>query len=368
MDEKICPICKRPSDRDENFCGFCRYPLNVKKITEYGPGDIKTFLTHLQTVLRPYASIKFNDDFLDQAYHELFSLDWLRPETAVTNFAFMRGMHAARGYFEYPTLDLGCGAGVFLSIFFGAKLYPRFDDYGSVDLEKTDIYNSYQGAYKNCLAQKPSPIGYGIDIKENSVKNAADLGAYDEVKAGDVRKLPFASGSMNTVFSNMVDDIRAEDLPAVFGEARRVLKDGKYFIFVTPAEDYRSGLYYYPLARQKSEAGEAKEAELFLQYDRGRSEWEPRSKEFWKDFLTRQSFKMVSYAPCLDGDALKFWDVGFRPFFPELLKLRKAVFEKNYLIEFKTLALEILKNYFFPVANRPLGPDATFAVVVAQKN
>src|SRR3989338_9107878 len=113
MEEKVCPICKKVS-RNENFCDHCRYPLNVTKLTEYSPEDIKNFLTHLELILRPYATATFADPFLEQAYHELFSIDWLRAETAVTNFTLLRAMHEARQYFEYPTLDLGCGTGVFL--------------------------------------------------------------------------------------------------------------------------------------------------------------------------------------------------------------------------------------------------------------
>lgn len=157
-------------------------------------------------------------------------------------------------------------------------------------------------------------------------------------------------------------------MPAVFKEIHRILKKNKHVIFTAPTDSFRDGLFYYPLAKKLSKKGKYEKTRMLLQYDRGRSGWEPRPRKYWEEFFEISNlFKIVNYSPFLDNRLLKFWDVGFRPFFPKLIMLKEAVQKEEYLLEFKALVVEIMKNYFFNLIRRPINENCTFAVIVAKK-
>ncbi|MCF8067738.1 MAG: class I SAM-dependent methyltransferase [Desulfobacterales bacterium] len=294
-------------------------------------------------------------------------MDWLRPESAIFNFMQLKSLHKYRSYFHYPTLDMGCGNGLISSIFFGGKLNFDFDNYGSIDLSNTDVYNSHTGSNINILSKKPSPIGYGIDIKVNSINNAKDLNVFDDLNVGDIRNLPFENNSVSTVFSNMIDDIKDDDLSQTFKEIYRVLRPDQYVIFTSPSEDYRNSLFYYPEIIRLIKADKADKAQQYKQYDRGRSHWLPRTTTFWKDFLEVHSFKLEVCESFLDDRLLKIWDVGLRPFFPKLLEIRNEFNNNNMLRELKSVIVEIFENYFFNIVNKPLNNKSSFLIIIAKK-
>lgn len=362
-----CPVCKKPTG-DGNFCIFCRYPVNVIRLLDFSKDDYMTLLSDLHNVLLKFNKVSFNDPYLDQAYHELLSFNWLRPEAALFSFMMLKSISKYKEHLKYPTLDLGCGDGTFTTILFGGQFQSIADNYGSVDLTKTDLYDHYTRYQKNILRKKPEKIGFGVDIKPNSIENTKDLDVYDHLEVGDIRNLPFEDRCVNSVFSNVIDDIEEEDLPNVFKEIRRVLKDQGIVMFTSPTENYRLGLYYHPKAQEASKRNNTKEAEKFAQYDRGRSEWQPRSKEFWQKFLSDHSFELLAYEPFLSEELLKFWDTGFRPYFPILLTIKEQLADNEVLLETKNVIVELMKNYFFGFTNLDLQSKSTFALIIAKRD
>ena len=361
-----CPVCKQENE-NEFFCVNCRFPLNVKRLKDFTAADLEIQRDNLLEMMKSSSSIDLDDDYLKQVYHEFFNFNWLRPESALYNYMMVKELTPYKKFLKYPLLDLGCGDGVFTSILFGGQVNPLIDGYGFVNLEQTDIYNNYTGSQKNILIKKPQKIGIGIDIKENSINNAKDLGVYDDLKVGDIRSLPFEKESMASAYSNMIDDIKNKDLHQVFTEVKRVLKKEGYFIFTSPTEFFRESLFYYPKSIELVKSGELEEAQKMIQYDRGRSEWEPRSKEFWENVLSQNSFKMVNYIPFLDETLLKFWDVGFRPLFPDFFSVRKLLQQERKLSIVKPIIVEMMKNYFYKYTEVDLKNRPTFAIIIAQK-
>lgn len=86
-----CSVCKKPAG-DGNFCIFCRYPVNVIRLLDFSKDDYVTLLSDLHKVLLKFNKVSFNDPYLDQAYHELLSFNWLRPEAALFSFMMLKSI------------------------------------------------------------------------------------------------------------------------------------------------------------------------------------------------------------------------------------------------------------------------------------
>ena len=363
-----CPICKKRNPPDINFCKYCRYPINVKKIDAFTKEELIIHLSNFLDVIIKEEEPLFDNKELEEIYDELFSLNWLRPESALFRFIEAKILLDFKSkYLRYPILDLGCGDGLFTSILFGARINKIYDAYESIDFSKTDIYNNYTKQPKDFFMVRPSPIGFGVDIKENAVMKANDLGTYDEVKGGNIRKLPFENESVNSVFSNMIDDIKREDLDIVFEEVYRVLKMSGYFVFTTPTKRFREFLFYYNKAQDFKKQGNTAKYSLFLEFDRGRSEWEPRPLSLWVELCRKTSFELVEYVEYGNKNMLQFWDTGFRPFFHYLMSLRNTLRKNDMLLPVKEIVGEIIKNYLFRYTKNQISQNGAFAIIVAKK-
>jgi peptidoglycan/xylan/chitin deacetylase (PgdA/CDA1 family)/SAM-dependent methyltransferase len=359
----VCPICGTKNLEEVNFCENCRYPLNVKKIDEFNKEDMIVHLSSLFDCMKK--SDYFEDSELEKIYDEIFSLYWLRPETAVFSFIEASLIHKFKDkYLNYPVLDLGCGDGMFFSMAFGSKINKEYDNFEIIDFSKIDPYDSYEPLQRDFLIEKGSKIGYGVDIKENSVKRAKDLGTYDDVLIGDIRKLPFEDKSISSVYSNMFDDMKVGDMGAVLKEVHRVLKDGSYLVFTTPTENFKEFLYYYNKAKiTKNE----EEKRKYMEYDRGRSEWDARPLDFWKTILRENSFEFVENIDYAGEDVLKFWDTGFRPFFRQTWAMKNNLRSKGLLLPIKKISVDFMKTYFHNLVKEQNVEKGSFRMIVARK-
>lgn len=363
-----CPICKKRVLSGANFCTNCRYPINVKKISKFDKNELVIQLSSLFNVIIGDSKPLFHNKELNEIYNELFFLNWLRPETVLLYFIEARILLDFKNkYLKYPILDLGCGEGLFTSILFGARLNKNYDAYEAIDFNKSDVYNAYTKIPKDFLKTKPSPIGFGVDLKENAVLKAKDIKVYDKVKVGDARKLPFESRSVNSVFSNMIDDIKGEDLERVFKEVNRVLKNKGYFVFTTPNERFRKYLFYYNKARLSKAKGKIDKYKFFSVLDMGRSEWESRPLSLWKKLFKKTSFELIQHIEYADKNILQLWDTGFRPFFKYLMESRNILRKNNMLLDVKKIWVEIMKKYFFQYVGNKSSKNGSFSIIVAKK-
>lgn len=372
MDKKrqkvTCPVCKTKTPARSNFCEHCRYPIAVKKISGFNAQEIAIQLLNLSEVIAKNSKPLFKNKEVDDVYTELISLNWLRPESALWSFLEMRQILGLKNkYLAYPMLDIGCGEGLWTSILFGARINKKYDAYEAINLSKSDPYNIYLKPPADLLKVMPDPIGFGLDIKENSVQKAQDIKMYDRVKAGDARNLPFKNNSVNSVFSNMIDDIKTEDLKKVFMEAHRVLNDKGYIVFTTPNERFRKSLFYHNKAKACKKQGDLKNYKLFSMLDRGRAEWEPRPLSLWLKLFSRTSFKLVDHFEYADESVMQLWDIGFRPFFKQLMEIRNVLRKNDLLLPVKEIGVEMLKQWLFQYAKNETSKNGAFSILVAKK-
>src|ERR1039458_9326538 len=142
-------------------------------------------------------------------FDELLNVFWLRPETALWREIDIRAM--APFVFQSPSLDLGCGDGIFSFIRAGGRLDKSFDAFRSVNgldkfFDNVDVFDTFNKSVTPIVMRQPGyKIDCGFDHKENLLRKADQLGLYRELKPGDAnRRLPFPDQSFNSVFSNIV--------------------------------------------------------------------------------------------------------------------------------------------------------------------
>jgi SAM-dependent methyltransferase len=337
MENLLCESCGEGINSTELFCSHCRYPTGVHSPYRIGIDEISSSLSDLVEVMKDLKSPYYENKEIDTIFDELVRLYWLRPENALFRFVEARILYKYLDkYLIYPMLDMGCGEGLFTSVLFGAKVNEAYDNYESVNAQKNDPYNNYVKVPEDFFLNKPFPIGSGVDFKESSVKKARDLCVYDSVEQGDVRDMPYENGQFNSIFSNMVNDIKENDLEKVFCEVHRVLKKEGYFVFTTPNEKFLDCMYYHN-KKELSDVG---------RFDKGRSEWAPRAKAVWVELSNSIGWEMESYVEYGDKNLISFWDTGFRPLFNSLIEFR-AQLKRDDLFEVRKVWVEFVKSYLY---------------------
>jgi SAM-dependent methyltransferase len=351
---RVCENCKKEI-KHEAFCEYCRYPTGVFKPYDIDNSELNNSILDLLSVMRGVPFLHSNNSELDNIFHELVSLYWLRPESALFRYIEAKILLNFMGkYITYPMLDLGCGEGLFTSILFGARINTKYDNYESVDFSKNDPYNCYNGIPNDFFSTRPSPIGTGIDNKKTSIQKAIDLGIYDAVDIGDIRFLPYEGNCFSSAYSNMINDVCDDDLHKTFSGVHRVLKDDGFFIFTTPNQNFLELMYYY----NKCNNGAGK-------FDKGRSQWKPRAESVWNNLANDIGFEIVSCIEYGDRNLISFWDTGFRPLFKKLIEFRKYIKEDS-ILEVKQIWIEILKTYLHQFSD--LGDNkGGFSVIVMRK-
>jgi ubiquinone/menaquinone biosynthesis C-methylase UbiE len=119
---------------------------------------------------------------------------------APTSLAIWRATEAAAidpRYISDPILDVGCGFGEFMSVYFD------------------------------------TPISTGIDINPGEIGLAKKSGVYKHLECADARSMPFPDSSFQTVMSISVLEHICHAEKAI-AEIFRVLKPKGYFIFTVP--------------------------------------------------------------------------------------------------------------------------------------
>ena len=176
------------------------------------------------------------------------SVYWLRPETALWRTIDVLAMDSF--IFESPSLDLGCGDGVFSFIRAGGRFDFGFDVFQSVTaleryFENVDIYDNYDDSYMAPLIGKMP--GYQIDMaldhKEALLKKAATLGLYRKMVCQDANQgLPLDEASFKTVFSNIIYWL--DNPHAIIGEIARILTPDGRAILMLPNDTFQDYSFY----------------------------------------------------------------------------------------------------------------------------
>jgi SAM-dependent methyltransferase len=255
--------------------------------------------------------------------HSLLEYYWLRPETAMWRTLDCRALDNFK--FRRPILDLGCGDGAFSFLRAGGTYHAAQDAFTQVgDLHKffdgEDIYDHFDPSLEEPrIVTRPSyQIDVGLDHKGGLLKKANATGLYAGLLEADANnKLPLASESFSTVFSNIVYWL--PEYKSALSEIARVLKpDGKAYLHV-PSETFREYSFYYQCF-VKSRNSNWKWLE---QIDRGRTENVKLCQSFeeWEADFRSCGLVVLSYQRYLSKLTLQIWDIGLRPLSPVLIEM-----------------------------------------------
>ena len=323
-----CSVCEEENENTVLFCKKCVSPVNIRKISDYTEEDKDFILSLLLNVVakKKKKVIEKKKQIIDSLFFDQYlNVYWLRPETAVWR-TIEAEILKEWDCLQEPLLDLGCGDGINLSIAKGNKFSLEFDTFQGVKLDKKDIYDNVGEEYHPILTnQIEEKISSGIDSKKSLVKKAQMLNTYKEILEGDIHNLPYLSKTFRTVYSNVIKDF--ENVQPILKEVNRVLQKDGQLILTTPNNKFKKNLFFINEAKKLEEKNDLKKAQLFVNYDRGRSVYSATQKslEEWKDELQRAGFileKVITYAP---PDLIKLFDIGTRAFSVDIIK--KYVFD-----------------------------------------
>jgi SAM-dependent methyltransferase len=281
---------------------------------------------------------------------ELLKIFWLRPETALWREIDIRAM--ASFNFSSPSLDLGCGDGMFSFIRAGGRLSPDADAFGAVtDIERffdnADVFDAFDDSWSPAVTRKPDYlIDVGFDHKNNLLRKAARLDLYKTLELGDANEpIPFPTATFASIFSNIVYWLRSPE--AVLGEITRLLQPGGRACLMLPNSTLPDFSFYQQLYARTGD-----ERWSFLaRLDRGRFEDNiktARSAAAWETMFAKAQLRVVEHVQHLSKPIVQIWDIGLRPLFPVLLRMAKAV-PPGQLRAIKTEWINILRPLVEPL-------------------
>ena len=286
----------------------------------------------------------------DDNLRALLNVFWLRPETAMWRAIDINAMRSFN--FTFPSLDLGCGDGIFSFIRAGG-LFPRsFDAFQTVEsldkyFENADVFDASDDSPGPNVERAPSyKIDVGFDHKKNLLSKASKLSLYKELIEGDANQpLPFEDSRFSTIFSNIVYWLDEPKL--VFSEIHRVLKPGGKACLMLPNETFPKFSFYNQFyVRTHNE-----EWAFLEKLDRGRFEENVRqakSSKEWEELILESGLSISEHVSHLSKTAVQIWDIGLRPLFPVLLKMAANMNEEN-LVNIKNEWIDALDQFLRPL-------------------
>lgn len=257
------------------------------------------------------------------SFDELLNVFWLRPETAMWREIDIRAMVSF--IFRSPSLDLGCGDGIFSFIRAGGGFDECFDAFKAMTglnqfFDNVDVFNAFDESLAANVTRRPRyKIDCGFDHKENLLKKASLLGLYRYLKEGDAnRKLPFPDRSFNSVFSNIVYWL--DDPQAAIAEIARILIPGGRACLMLPNQTLPEFSFYNQLYIKTGNP----EWAFLEKLDRGRFSdniRQARSGETWEGMFHNAGLRVEKHVCHLSKTVVQIWDIGLRPLFPVLRRM-----------------------------------------------
>lgn len=248
---------------------------------------------------------------------------WLRPENAV--WMALRSLALARRPLKAPSLDLGCGDGVFSFLHAGGRLDPSFDVFQhttrlhQVRESNVDIFDGAVDGYAPTVVRGADwSIDLGADLKPALLAKALALDFYGrliQLDADAELSLPeagFASIYCNTLywFQNVSDSLR---------QLRRAVREDGVFV----AHVKLASMNDATLDRFRPVLGET-----FLSIiDRGRRACWPSlfSRAQWEQRFQAAGWRVKAVEPIATLTHAHIWDIGLRPIAPLLVRMANAL-------------------------------------------
>lgn len=229
--------------------------------------------------------------------------------------------------FKHPILDVGCGDGLFASVFFEAQ------------------------------------VEQGMDTSPVEAASARKTGAYQNVVVANAVNIPFKDESFTTVFSNCV----LEHIPQVnnvLREISRVLKKEGKLIFTVPSDLVGERLFYSSLLKR---IGLNRLGDLYSQkLNSVFRHYNLYSPSIWDKKLEVAGLKRVSCERYLSPGATKAYDIMLICSLASLLS--KKLFKKWVLFpRFRKLMVVPILFFVFRRFYEPSPENGSSLLIVAAK-
>lgn len=298
------------------------------------------------------------------------NVNWLRPESALWDA--IASTIISKYEIIPPSLDLGCGNGIFGFITAGGNFSIDYDWYINVTTEgfwdNKDIYDVCKiNSLEEYIIEQPRyKFTFGLDYKPNLLNQAKALNFYEELIEYDANlRFPFEEGRFKTIFSNILYWL--EDSKRSLEEIYRILCEGGIALLCIPNTKF----FDYCITYQWKERGRIASSKIFTKLkslphlkifmkksgkidllkdnnriflggidggsellrllNRGRSEsmhWTISYNDFLK-LVKEVGFKIVEHSYYLSPLTLKIWDIGLRPLSPLLIKMANGLTMEN---------------------------------------
>jgi len=283
---------------------------------------------------------------------------WLRPENAF--WMTLRSHALSQCPPQHPSIDLGCGDGVFSFLSAGGVFDPGFDVFKAVGMldkvrdEHADMFDCADESYMPHITSRPADdIDVGADLKPALLNKARKLGFYKQLVEHDSNiALPFESDSFRWVYCNCAYWIESVD--SFLREMGRITRADGHIVVQVKLDSMRR----YTLERHRSVLGDR-----FLDIiGRGRIETWPcvADRKTWEDRFARAGLSIESATPFVTRTHAHIWDIGLRPIAPLLVRMTNALTPKTRASikqEWVSLFIELLEPFCHPDIDLLPGSD-----------
>ena len=251
-------------------------------------------------------------DFL----REQLNVWWLRPESALWDSIASHAV--ARCAMPEPSLDFGCGNGIYSFVTAGGRFDADYDWFVNANPETDrDMFDAVAtDDLARWIVEPPArQFTHATDRKGNLLRQALGTGLYrcGGFLSDGNRGVPVLDESYASIFSNMLYWLESRE--RALREIHRMLRRGGTAVLWLIDESFRTTCESY----QWKTLGSAFLREL----NGGRAEhikWTV-SNEAIQALSQQLGFDIVSNDRFLSPWMLKFWDVGLRPLARPLIKM-----------------------------------------------
>lgn len=295
------------------------------------------------------------DEFEEKlkAFLEFF---WLRPENGLAVACMSHALSNIT--FQSPSLDIGCGDGIFSFYNQGGRLEKTSDMFSLTNASKfkhdsgIDIYDVDNDEYFVNIKKHPNyKMDYGTDWKQKLLNKAAKLDFYENLVLHDSNKpFPFEDNKFKTIFSDTVNWVKTENIPKLLSEIHRMLRpEGTAALFFFTKHHVET--------LEKLESILDSKAIDILDRDRRKSMnciWDYSD---WREQVINAGFKIEKVVNTYPNKyIMDIWNIGLRPIGHLLIQMSQDIpVEKKIRIkdEWVETFFEIFKS-LIKIENLPI--------------
>ena len=294
-----------------------------------------------------------------QILKEFLNVHWLRPEVALLKTSEVIAMKDF--VFESPSLDMGCGDGIFSFIRAGGGFNQEFDLYSGMKVDRNvffdnlDIYDFKSSSTKDANpVKKPQyKISVALDHKNNLLEKSKRFDFYNDYVCHDANNaLPFPSNAFASVFSNILYWLNNPQ--NVLHDVCRILSVGGRMALVLPDKSFTDYSFYQRLYLKTSDS----RWKWLQKIDRGRSESIKHrySATEWENMFNEAGLAVIQHKRFLSKFLFQIWDIGLRPVFPVLYKMQSKL-NVSERLEVKKDWIDLLMEFALPIMENELFRD-----------